>query len=497
VAVVPGDGDNFVAAGEDGRLSRWTVSLTDEKVTLASAGGLSLTVSGRRIALLPPYSPYSHARGLPAVAPSIRCTASCRATNARPLRTPVPTRRARRSSRRAQDVRADGVLTTRTGAVVSQLAVNPAGTVVAAAMGKMAIVVDLTSPSWTAAPVDASADVSARAPSGIAAMPALPHPIDNVQFLTNGALLLACYGGITIIRPTAAAGGAGTAGAAAYLAGAAVAMQRAYKGWPVGVAVSPNCRWAAAGCNDETVHLWQLARSEEPDLTCGGYSATPEQLAWTTNSRYLATGGGSTPTVWDFGGPTGSPAGSVPTVCQPRSAGDVTCLAFFDPTPLLVVGTEAGGVSLFDAAAGVPFPQVPGKPRRVRPAVSRCLGYSPSLVKLSEAAKAVVAHQQAAAGVPVAPRDDSDVEDDDAEALDDEGDATAGEVTVDEPRLRAVTHVITSPNGLLIVCHASGHVVAVDCKPVLPVALTGGSAAVAAAAAGGAHLSHGTHAKPR
>jgi WD40 repeat protein len=63
---------------------------------------------------------------------------------------------------------------------------------------------------------------------------------------------------------------------------------------------SPNGRWLVAGCQDNAVHLW--APDEDIELHMSGYEAKLQELSFSPDSKWLATGGGRDACVWDCAG---------------------------------------------------------------------------------------------------------------------------------------------------------------------------------------------------
>ena len=63
---------------------------------------------------------------------------------------------------------------------------------------------------------------------------------------------------------------------------------------------SPSGKYIATGDQDSTVHFW-IANTGQ-DLQMWGYETKVLELAWSFNSRYLATGGGTQVVVWDCSG---------------------------------------------------------------------------------------------------------------------------------------------------------------------------------------------------
>ncbi|NJL06203.1 MAG: WD40 repeat domain-containing protein [Chloroflexaceae bacterium] len=142
-------------------------------------------------------------------------------------------------------------------------------------------------------------------------------------------LAAAAYGGVTLWQP----------GQAAPL------RCYAWQGSTLVLAWSPDGSLIATGDQDSTVHFWYVASGK--DLQMWGYETKVLELTWHWSSRYLATGGGSIPCVWDCqAGPNG-PEGSRPVQLVAHSV-PVTALAYQHRGNLLVSGGQAGGVALWE-----------------------------------------------------------------------------------------------------------------------------------------------------
>jgi WD40 repeat protein len=98
----------------------------------------------------------------------------------------------------------------------------------------------------------------------------------------------------------------------------------AWQGSSLVSAWSPNGRMLATGDQDSTVHFWYV--QEKRDLQMWGYQTKVRELAWDRQSRYLATGGGDSITVWDCG-QRGGPEGTRPQQLIAHQ-GFVSCLAY-------------------------------------------------------------------------------------------------------------------------------------------------------------------------
>ena len=149
---------------------------------------------------------------------------------------------------------------------LEQLAWSPDGTRCAVAAGREIV------------HVDAMGQVGRR--SG-----PLESTVTGLAWRSGGKQLVSsCYGGVRVLEGTALE----------------VTRRLPWKGSILTLALSPNGRIVAAGCQDDTVHFWRFANGEDAQMT--GYPAKPTSLSWRADSRALATNGGSTITVWPFDG---------------------------------------------------------------------------------------------------------------------------------------------------------------------------------------------------
>jgi WD40 repeat protein len=106
-----------------------------------------------------------------------------------------------------------------------------------------------------------------------------------------------------------------------------------WKGSMLALAWSLNGKYLATGDQDCTVHFWLVKKGE--DLMMSGYPAKVRELSWDASSRYLATGGGPTPCVWDCSGK--GPAGTEPVQLEGH-AERVSALAYQHAGSLLASG---------------------------------------------------------------------------------------------------------------------------------------------------------------
>lgn len=111
----------------------------------------------------------------------------------------------------------------------------------------------------------------------------------------------------------------------------------AWKGSILVVEWSPDGNYFATGNQDASVHFWY--RKTGRDLEMSGYPAKVRELAWDSESRFLATGGSPLITIWDCGGK--GPAGTRPIQLEGH-AGFLSALAFQNKGRLIASGCQGG-----------------------------------------------------------------------------------------------------------------------------------------------------------
>ncbi|MGE0879309.1 MAG: WD40 repeat domain-containing protein [Acidimicrobiia bacterium] len=165
--------------------------------------------------------------------------------------------------------------------------------------------------------------------------PAAPSTITATRWSTNGTrVATAAYGGLTWYdidrlpddRPS---------------------RRHEFKGSPLALALSPNGRWACAGYQDASIHIWRLWSGE--DLTMSGYPAKIEVLAFRDDGRWLAAACLDELTVWDFNGR--SPKGTRPAMGSHTAR--ITALAWEPNGSLLAVGDAGGTMALWPSPRSV------------------------------------------------------------------------------------------------------------------------------------------------
>jgi WD40 repeat protein len=125
-----------------------------------------------------------------------------------------------------------------------------------------------------------------------------------------------------------------------------------WKGSVLAVAWSPNGRYIAAGSQESTIQFWKLPYRPGEELAMSGYPTKVRELAWDTDSRWLASGGGEIVTVWDVRGR--GPAGTRPRQLEGHTA-KVACLRFQSRGTVLASGGRDRRVCVWDLSRPDPY----------------------------------------------------------------------------------------------------------------------------------------------
>ncbi len=171
-----------------------------------------------------------------------------------------------------------------------------------------------------------------RTGTATAALPGGSGWVSQLQWTPDGKRLATAAGksvrlwneqGTAVQQWTASAGINGLAfnavgGLLAASAGAEMLLWRAYDGgldrtlkWVstlINAHWSPDGRVLAAGSIDKSVHFWRAGAWLDSKM--GGYARKPQALAWSADSKFLATTGEDAIIVWPFAGK--GPEGSKP-----------------------------------------------------------------------------------------------------------------------------------------------------------------------------------------
>jgi WD40 repeat protein len=150
---------------------------------------------------------------------------------------------------------------------------------------------------------------------------------------------------ISALAPSAAAGVLATA-CFGHVALWNVADFSARKEFSYGNAIyaltwSPDRRWLVAGCHDNAVHLW--APAEDLELHMSGYETRLKELSFSSDSKWLATGGGRDACLWDCSG--AGPEGREPMMLPHNQR--VVAVAFQNSHGLLATASAEGEFSLW------------------------------------------------------------------------------------------------------------------------------------------------------
>jgi WD40 repeat protein len=108
------------------------------------------------------------------------------------------------------------------------------------------------------------------------------------------------------------------------------------------MAFSPSGKWLMTGNQDCSIHVWNT--DSDAEMHMRGYAAKVRQLEWHRGSRWLATGGGPTVSVWDCGG--AGPQGRTPTLLEWHTD-LVTALHYQTRGDWLASGSRDGGVAIW------------------------------------------------------------------------------------------------------------------------------------------------------
>jgi WD40 repeat protein len=127
-----------------------------------------------------------------------------------------------------------------------------------------------------------------------------------------------------------------------------------FKGSPLALALAPNGKWACAGFQDSSIHLWRLWSGD--DLSMSGYPAKIEHLAFRDDSHWMASACLDELTVWDFSGK--GPKGSRPATGNAHDR-HISCLAWEPGGTRLLSGGADGRLVMWPSPRSVNRPLEP------------------------------------------------------------------------------------------------------------------------------------------
>lgn len=188
----------------------------------------------------------------------------------------------------------------------------------------------------------------------------LESTITGVAWHGGGRLLaVSCYGGVRCFTPESSER----------------VTSFDWKGSLIALAWSPTGKYIATGCQDAAVHVWNALDGQDVEMS--GYDTKVRELAWDAAGRFLATGGGPQPAVWDFSGK--GPAGRRPIQLEAHEVA-VTALAFQGKRPVLASGDRNGVLLVWELPkGGVPIA------RAEQSSEVTCLAWSPQTQRLAVA----------------------------------------------------------------------------------------------------------------
>ncbi|HTI71897.1 MAG TPA: WD40 repeat domain-containing protein [Candidatus Limnocylindria bacterium] len=158
-----------------------------------------------------------------------------------------------------------------------------------------------------------------------------PSTLTSLAWKSDGAMLaVSYYGAVRFYDPNS--GGA--------------AKTLPWKTSLISVSWSPDSRWVVAGTQELSVQIWEMPFRPGEELAMSGYHTKVRELAWHSNSRFLATGGGNEAMVWNCGG--GGPAGTTPRILEGHSA-KITALDYQPVGHLLASGGADSMVYFWNA----------------------------------------------------------------------------------------------------------------------------------------------------
>lgn len=123
-----------------------------------------------------------------------------------------------------------------------------------------------------------------------------------------------------------------------------------WKGSLLSLALAPNGRWACAGAQDASIHLWRLWSGD--DLSMSGYPSKIEHLAFRHDSHWMASACLGEITFWDFSGR--GPKGTRPASGEAHNR-HITTLVWKPSANVLASGCADGRIALW------PSPRKPGQ----------------------------------------------------------------------------------------------------------------------------------------
>jgi len=127
-----------------------------------------------------------------------------------------------------------------------------------------------------------------------------------------------------------------------------------FKGSPLSLVLAPNGKWACAGFQDASIHLWRLWSGD--DLSMSGYPAKIEHLGFRHDSRWMASACLDELTMWDFSGR--GPKGTRPAAGTAHDR-HISCLRWEPNGTRLITGGAEGRLAIWPSPRSVNRPLEP------------------------------------------------------------------------------------------------------------------------------------------
>ena len=196
------------------------------------------------------------------------------------------------------------------GKWIDRLVAHRATGMLAASVGKMALVVDKAGSSREFGPHQ----------STVAAL----------DFSKDGSRIgCAHYGGITVWS----------------IGNVTLPPRRfAWAGSHVALKWSPDGKFIATGTQENDIHVWRIAQAT--DMRMQGYPAKVKSLSWSTDARWLYTSSQPVFTAWSFAGK--GPEGKPPLQFGEEGAGLLTVVAAHPAAEFVAGGYDSGELQLGD-----------------------------------------------------------------------------------------------------------------------------------------------------
>lgn len=206
---------------------------------------------------------------------------------------------------------------------IASLSWSPDGSLLAAADGKHLVI------------VDADGRLVQRYPQ-------VSSTITAVAWTPSGRRVgVTSYGGITWYDPD-------------HLPSVRPSRTHEFKGSPLSIVLAPNGKWACAGFQDASIHLWRLWSGD--DLSMSGYPAKIELLGFRDDSHWMASACLDELTVWDFSGR--GPKGTRPAAGTAHDR-HISCLRWEPGGTRLLTGGADGRLALWPSPRTVNRPLEP------------------------------------------------------------------------------------------------------------------------------------------